>query len=149
MNRDSDIFRRARRSAGVGIVTAIFLLVVLAGLGVAMITVFTSQQSASALDEQGARAYQAARAGIEWGLYQQQIASSCVKAKTSFGLPPGTSLSGFTVSVTCEQLGNDEDPLARWVIHAWACSEPAADGNCPNDNPSNADYVAREMEVQI
>ncbi|GAB3447588.1 hypothetical protein GCM10027320_41180 [Massilia solisilvae] len=121
----------------------------LAGLGVAMVTVFSSQQASSALDEQGARAYQAARAGIEWGLYQQQIAGSCVKAKTSFGLPAGTSLSGFTVSVTCERIGDDDDPLARWVIHAWACSEPSADGTCPNDNPGTADYVAREMEVQI
>ena len=43
------------RSRGVGLVTAIFLLVVIAGLAVAMVTVFTTQQTSSALDVQGTR----------------------------------------------------------------------------------------------
>src|SRR5437899_3676273 len=68
--RSDNAVRRQRRSAGVGLVTAIFLLVVLAGLGGAMVALSAAQQSSSALDVEGARAYQAARAGIEWGLYQ-------------------------------------------------------------------------------
>jgi MSHA biogenesis protein MshP len=135
-----------RRSAGVGLVTAIFLLVVLAGLGVAIVTVFSSQQVASAMDEQGARAYQAARAGVEWGVFQQLRQKNCA-ASTSFALPADTSLSGFTVTVTCQQSGPAGDPLARWVITSVACNRPSG-GNCPNQT-NNLDYVARKLEVQI
>jgi MSHA biogenesis protein MshP len=133
-----------RRSAGVGLVTAIFLLVVLAGLGVAMVTIFTSQQQSSTLDVQGARAYQAARAGIEWGLFQQMRKNSCA-ASTTFALPSTSALSGFSVTVTCKPVGSGA--LARWIIEATACNPPAADGSCqPGNSP---DYVQRRLEVEL
>ena len=50
--------------------SAIFLLVVLAALAAFLVNISTTQNMTSAQDVQGARAYQAARAGIEWGLYQ-------------------------------------------------------------------------------
>lgn len=65
-------------SRGFAIVSAIFILVVLAALGAFIVNVSTNQQIGSALDVQGVRAYQAARAGVEWGVYQVQ----------SFGAPP-------------------------------------------------------------
>lgn len=153
MNRPPiSIIRAIRRSAGVGLVTAIFLLVVLAGLGTAMVTVFTSQQASSTLDEQGARAYQAARAGIEWGLYMQMQAGGCpgldasAESTRSFALPAGTSLSGFVVTVTCTRIGAAGDPLARFVIKATACKP--SPGVCPNAS-NNPDYVQRVVEVEI
>ncbi len=87
---------RQRRQAGVGLVTAIFLLVVLAGLGVASVTLFTSQQASSNLDLEGAKAYQAARAGIEWGLYEQLRQQRCADS-TPFGFP-ATSVLGASAS---------------------------------------------------
>ena len=136
-----------RRSAGIGLVTAIFLLVVLAGLGVAMVTIFTSQQQSSSLDVQGARAYQAARAGIEWGLFQQLRKDWCKDdSKTeSFPLPATSSLSAFTVTVQCTMVAG---PVKRWVIVATACNQSGAGGSCPNRS-NNPDYVERQVEVQI
>src|SRR5215470_8915559 len=55
---------------GFSIVTAIFLVVVLALLGVFIVSVTGMQLSSHQLDVLGARAYQAARAGIEWGAFQ-------------------------------------------------------------------------------
>lgn len=46
------------------------MLVVLAMLGGFIVSVSGHQSSAQALDVMGTRGYQAARAGIEWGLYQ-------------------------------------------------------------------------------
>jgi MSHA biogenesis protein MshP len=138
-----------RRDAGVGLVTAIFLLVVLAGLGVALVSIFSSQQASSSLDEQGARALQAARAGIEWGLYQKMEMNNCPAAST-FALPAGSTLSGFSVTVTCTTLQFTADPdLNRYLITAVACNQPKSGTNgCPN--PSNSpDYVQRQLEVQI
>lgn len=142
-----------RRCAGVGLVTAIFLLVVISALGVAMVAIYTSQQSSSALDVQGARAYQAARAGIEAGLYRQLRLSQC-PATTTFAMDATTSLRGFTVTVTCEKIAGPVDAdgaaaLDRYRIVSVACNEPAsgicADGAAPNV----PDYVRRVMEVQL
>lgn len=153
------VFRTAARSAGVGLVTAIFLLVVLAGLGTAVVTIFTSQQASSALDEQGARAYQAARAGLEWGLYMQLQGSGCpgldyqndVKtATTSFPMPADGSLAGFVVTVTCTQTGPTDDPLTRFVIRSRACTLQPANGACTDNSFSNSpDYVQRVVEAEI
>jgi len=145
-NRSFSRLAARRRSAGVGLITAIFLLVVLAGLGVAMVTVFTSQQQSSSLDVQGARAYQAARAGVEWGLFQQLRNGSCVPA-TTFALPAGSLLAGFTVTVTCKASG--ADPLTRRVLEATACNLPGTDGTCPNGATNSPDYVQRKVEVEI
>ena len=144
---------RLRRSAGVGLITAIFLLVVLAGLGVAMVTVFTAQQNSSTLDVQSARAYQAARAGIEWGLYQQLRSGSCASS-TSFGLPANSTLKGFTVTVTCSLVhdlvpdGGPANALDRFVINATACNLQPAGGSCPHW-VNSPDYVQRRIEVTL
>lgn len=60
----------ARRASGFALMMAVFMIVVLGAIGVYLLTVSTGQLEAAAQDEQGARAYQAARAGLEWGAYQ-------------------------------------------------------------------------------
>lgn len=145
----------ARRSRGVGLVTAIFLLVVIAALSVAMVTIYTSQQNSSNLDIQGARAYQAARAGLEWGLFQQRRLNVCGAA--SFPMDSATSLRGFTVTVACQMIpgpamaGGVADGLPRWKITATACNIPTG-GVCPNPDTSpvnSPDYVRRVVEAQL
>lgn len=135
---------RQRCQAGIGMVTAIFLLVVMSAIGVAMFTLFNVQQATSSLDELGARAYQAARAGVEWGVYQQLRNNSCV-ASTTFALPATSALSGFSVTVKCTQYGSD--PVTRWVLNANACNMPGPAG-CPNPG-NHPDYVERELEVEL
>jgi MSHA biogenesis protein MshP len=140
----------ARRSAGAGLVTAIFLLVVLAGLAVALVAIFGAQRQSAALDEQGARAYPAARAGIEWGLFQR--ATNGADCATAFALPGNSPLAGYSVTVECERVDgaafeSDVVNLDRWRIRATACNGPAP---CPANPPAErADYVERVIEVQI
>lgn len=135
--------RRPRRSAGASLLTAIFLLVVLAGLAAAVVSLTTAQRSSSALDTVGTRALQAARAGMEWGLYQQLQAATpaCLAAKTSFKLPAGNALSVFTVTVECVTASNGT------VLKVTACNKPAA-GGCPNPS-TDPDYVQRVLQAQI
>lgn len=140
------------RSRGVGLVTAIFLLVVLAGLGVALVSIFTSQRQAILLDEQGVRAHQAARAGIEWGLFQRLRGGGCGSGTTTAVALGGDVLDKFAVSVTCRKVGgpavpDGEPSLDRWIISATACA-PASNGVCPASS-NNPDYVRRVIEVQI
>ena len=156
MKRSSYTLPAIVRSRGVGLITAIFLLVVIAGLAVAMVTVYTTQQTSSALDlqgagvavtgdVQGARAYQAARAGLEWGIFHKVRGDSCVGV-SSFAFDNDTSLRGFVVTVTCEGPSNDGvDALAHWKVTATACNIPV---NNACSNPVNSiDYVQRVMEV--
>ena len=82
----------AKRARGFAIVSAIFILVVLAALGAFIVNVFTSQQIGSALDVQGVRVYQAARAGLELGISRWINSGNCTAT--------GTTIDGFTVTIT-------------------------------------------------
>lgn len=155
---------------GFVIVAAIFILVVLSALGAFILSISTNQQIGSALDVQGVRAYQAARAGIEWGLYrvlrdpnfdnnlpaqdanQLTASSGCVSEVgtaptiTSF-TPAAATLSGFRVTVSCFASHDDAND-GPWVysIQATACSEPDS-GVCPNTNNPGSFYVERRLSV--
>lgn len=150
MNPSWKRLRALRNAAGVGLVTAIFLLVVLAGLGVAIVSVVTTQQTEAAQDLLGARAYQAARAGIEWAAYEnsKSLLVCPSAAGYTFQLPTGTTLSTFTATVTCTApvtLGNTGP---HFLIRSTACNQPGSSG-CPNTAPSSPDYVQRVVEVQL
>ncbi len=95
---------------GFTIVSAIFLLVVLASLGAFIVNISTTQSITSAQDLQGSRAYHAARAGLEWGLYQvlDPLNTTVVlPASPSWpnmpDCPADTTMivEGFSVSVRC------------------------------------------------
>ncbi|MYN07896.1 agglutinin biogenesis protein MshP [Pseudoduganella aquatica] len=160
MKTQLSIARRLRRQAGVSIVTAIFLLVVLSALGAAIVTLSTTQHVGSALDLLGSRAYEAARSGAEYGLYRQAIDGAC--GSSSFTMPAPT-MAPFTVSVQCVQnattnmssigtLGAPDyqppgHPL-QTIITSTACNQPAG-GVCPNPAPTSPDYVQRVVTVQF
>lgn len=147
----------ARLQRGFSLVSAIFLLVVIAVLGTFALTLSTTQQQSSALDVMGSRAYQASRAGIEWGAYQVLPASAAPFASTcrttgtnSQTLPPGTlagTLSDFTVTVTCDATAHS-DVLATGTIGTVTVYRIAASG-VAGAAPGGANYVERKMQVTI
>jgi MSHA biogenesis protein MshP len=145
------LLRRRRASAGVALVTAIFLLVVLAGLAVAVVSLTTAQQTASVMDQQGQRAYQAARAGNEWALYIALRTGPAVPTPAATLICPGTyavpmpagSLSSFTVTVACAAAVD-----GHITITSTACNQPDQNGLCPNPT-RGADYVQRVITSQL
>ncbi len=139
-----------RKMCGFSLVSAIFLLVVLAALGIAMVTISTVQHQSSALDVQGTRAYQAARAGMEWGVYQKlQVPAYCgATVNNNIVLPAGTSLSGFTLTVVCTPDNGLGLNINGAVIQATACNIPAG-GACPNAAPNSSDYVQRVVQARL
>lgn len=118
------------RSAGFSMVTAIFLLVILALLGAFLVRVATIQHTSSTLDVQSTRAYQAARAGVEWGAYQVldpantsgSALPACPASPTALTLA-GT-LSEFSVSVTCSRTTHTESnrDIGVYLVTATASS---------------------------
>ena len=138
---------RQRLQRGFTAISAIVILVVLVALGAFIVNVSTNQQLGSALDVQGVRAYEAARAGIEWGLYQQLRNGNCAAA-TSF-VPPAPSLSPYTVTVNCVATpGTNGGPVTYSVV-STACNQPAGlPGACPNPVPGQR-YVERRLDVSF
>jgi MSHA biogenesis protein MshP len=119
------------KQRGFSLIMAIFLIVVLGGIAVFIGRVSTMQHQSSALDEEGAMAYQAARAGIEWGVYQAIVSSSCA-ASTSFKLAVPTtpaSTVDYTVDVACTQTQATEGSTLIDVYQITATATNAAGGN--------------------
>lgn len=131
---------------GFSIVTAIFLLVVLSFLGIAMVMFSTSQQQSSAMDVLGSRAYQAARAGIEWAAYgvtQTTPGTLWTGCATPANLNPlGGTLAPFTVTVTCTSASYIEDTSTTWVYTVTSTAKTAA-------SPGSPDYVERVINVKM
>lgn len=114
---------RADCQRGFSIVTAIFLLVILAALGAFMLTISTSQHMSSALDIQGTKAFRAARAGIEWG-----VASVKASATACYATNPTTlTIDGHSVTVTCTMNSYDEAGTTRYIF--WLESTAKTGGN--------------------
>lgn len=148
---------RCARSRGVSLLTAVFLLVVLATLSAAIVGVFGAQQSGTTLDVLGGRAEQAARSGLEWGLYRQlrvppapPSVGCSVGMPATFALPADGALAGFSVTVRCEA-GSGNAPgntTNRWRLTAVACNEPGDEG-CPNNDSPGPDYVQRQVQAEL
>jgi MSHA biogenesis protein MshP len=137
------ITRKTQR--GFSLISAIFLLVVIAALGTFAVTLSTTQQQSAALDVMGARAYQAARAGIEWGAYQVLQGGGACAANTPLPALPGT-LSGFAVTVTCVPSPAPivDTGLPNGSVMVYTLTSTATQGTATTPN-----YVEREMTVTI
>lgn len=131
---------------GFSLITAIFLLVVLGGLGAVMMTFFTAQQQSSAQDVLGSRAYQAARAGIEWSAFQiLRNAGGC--AEVSQTLAASTlagSLSEFVVTVTCATSSHTESSAPGGTLRVFQITSTASRGTA-----GQADYVQRQIQATL
>lgn len=136
-----------KRERGFTMMAAIFIVVVLTALGAFIMSVSTNQQIGSAMDVQGVRVYQAARSGIEWGLYQRLQASNCA-AINSF-VPVAPTLSTFTVTVTCLATVDANGGPTVYSVTSTACNQPTAGGVCPNTIAPGANYLERRLEVSF
>ncbi len=95
---------------GVSVITAIFFLLLLGLLAALMASLISASHSTSAEDVLGARVYQAARGGAEWGLYQVLDPTNATATSASAPLPDcfaDTTLPGLgaTVTVSCAAHG--------------------------------------------
>lgn len=147
---------------GFSIVAALFILVVLAGLGAYILSTSAAQHLSQAQDVQNLRALQAARAGIEWATYQVTRASafrtSCEAAAAGYsGTGPATQdfapgvlagLDDFRVDVVCRSQSFDEagSSIRVFQIVATACT---ATGGCPATSPPPLGYVEHRQTATV
>ncbi len=142
------------KQKGFSLVTAIFLLVILASIGAFMVTIGGTQRATTTAAIQGARAYQAARTGIDWAIFTIQQANNPmdqdpVRTACTDVIDPANfilnvpGLNGFTVTLNCmltthDQLGTDN--LTVFTIEAIATS---------GGNYGNRDFVRRRITATV
>ena len=136
------------RNRGFLIPSAIFLLVVMAGLAAYLTTISSGQQLGSAKDIAGARAYQAARSGLEWGFFRSLNQGLCA---ASSDVPlDAAAFPGLSLTVRCESIQPIEgaQTVTLYTITATACSQPnAASPLCPNTIAPGPLYIERQLEA--
>lgn len=129
---------RAPRQAGVALMSAIFLLVVLASLGVYAVRMSAVQQHTASLALLSAQAFHAAKTGIAWGAHQAVNLGSC--GSVTLNLTEGGS-AGFTVDVSCAQTSHVEAGAAVQVYVIDVLAEYGLYGA--------PDYVSRRLQAKV
>ncbi len=115
-----------------------------------MVTLSTVQNITSTQDLQGARAYQAARAGIEWGAYQVLTPENTnpPAGQAQYPCPAATtintlagSMAGFSVQVLCVKTTYDEGSNK---IGIYQLTSTATLGTVGSSN-----YVQRQLTAAL
>jgi MSHA biogenesis protein MshP len=125
--------------SGFTLITALFLLIVVALLSVYMVTFRNVQQSTVVYAQQGARAMQAAHAGIEWGIYESVVNGGCI-ANPPFNAA-GTALSAFSITLNCTSSAHDEAGIS---IITYVLTSTAQTGTY-----GTLDYVYRSLRATV
>jgi MSHA biogenesis protein MshP len=129
--------RPVRTQTGFTLITAIFLLVVVAAMVVYMTNIRVAQQTTVVYGLQGARAIMVARSGLEWGISRSIVSSSCV-ASTTFTNP---AFAGFNVEVRCTQSTHTEGDMAIDIYRITAIARSGVYGSL--------DYVQRHLQATV
>ncbi|HVC50064.1 MAG TPA: hypothetical protein VND43_07895 [Burkholderiales bacterium] len=124
--------------AGFGLALAVFILVILASLGAYLALVVPTQASENGQAFQTERAYQAARAGMEWGLYQVMRRNLCA-ASQSISMAP--DMPGFSVMVTCQETTAQESGQTVTFATLTSTASYGISGQ--------QDYVEREVQATV
>ncbi len=126
-----------RRQEGFSLVAAIFLVVVLAGLGAVAVRISTAQSSAASQALRGTQALHAAKSGIAWAAHQA-LAGNCANQNTTL-LEAGAN--GFSITTSCDQTNHTEGTMVTsvFIINVLATS----------GNYGTSDYVSRRVQVKI
>jgi MSHA biogenesis protein MshP len=91
---------------GVSVISAIFIMLLMGVIAALMVNLMSTAHMTSAQDVEGSRAYQAAQAGVEWGLYQVLDPLNTTVLPVLPPCPPPPSfppIDGFAVAVTCQR----------------------------------------------
>ena len=140
------------------LMTALFVVVVLAAMVMAMLNLSLSQTASYGMRLQSTRATLAAQSGLEWGLYQGKN-GRCMES--SHFVLKESDLTGFDVEVTCSLSrfveGADViellqiESIAQWGRDPWSGEQSRLDSvfGAEENSGSNSDYVYRKLSQII
>jgi MSHA biogenesis protein MshP len=117
--------------------TAIFLIVVLAGLGLAVMNLSNVEHDTTSKSLLSAKVYYGAKAGLDWGIQQAVAAGWDCSSNGSFTLSAG-AFSGVSVVVSCSRGTHGAGNLV------WYITSKATTGSLGSPG-----YAERRMEATV
>lgn len=126
------------KQSGITLIGAIFVLVIVSLLGQYLVNIAGVQRQTGLLSLQSARAYQAAKAELDWAAASVNANNVCpASSPTQFAL-----ISGFTVTLTCTLLGSYQENISTSnIFHLIAKADFGSYGQ--------NDYVSRSLDVTV
>lgn len=131
---------RRHPQAGFSLVSAVFLLVIVAMIAAYAVSLGTAQQGDTSLSLLGRRADFAAQSGLDWAIAQVINTAACPASGTSF-VPDGPGLDGFTISVGCSSTAVTEGAISYPV---YSLTVSATLGTA-----STEDFARRVVTAQV
>lgn len=128
----------AGRQRGVSLISAVFLLVVLAGLAVYAVRISVVQQQTVSSSLLAAQAFHAAKSGLSWAAYRAVDSGWCATATLNL-TEAGTN--GFDVDIACTQSVHMEGGTAINVFVIDVFAQSGIYGG--------PDYVSRRLQAKI
>ena len=128
------------RQDGFSLMSAIFLVVVVAMIAGYVVSIGNAQRSGSTLGLLGARAGFAAQSGVEWAVATVLTTHACPAAGTRF-TADGPGLAAFEIAVDCRAVPVTEGATDYTMF--------ALDVVASHDDEDSADYVYRRVSAQV
>jgi MSHA biogenesis protein MshP len=129
---------KRHRQRGASLIVAVFLLVVLAGLGAFAVRLTLMQQQTVNSALLASQAFHAARSGVSWAAHRALNGGWC--GATSLTLTEAGTV-GFSVDVACSQSTHIEGGTTIDIFTINVLAESGSYGE--------ADYVSRRLEAKI
>ncbi len=130
----------APQQSGFALVAAMFVIIIIALVIAAMMRMAGNQHGTNSLAIQQARAYQAARSGLDWGI-SNALAGSCLPSKTL--VMTGSNLSEFEgVIVNCVLQTYSENGNSVRIYTLTATAQNGVPGQRP-------DYAYRRLSATV
>jgi MSHA biogenesis protein MshP len=126
-------YMKVSNQKGFTLVQAIFILVVLGLLGAVMVRLIGVQSSTTTFALQGARAYQAARSGLEWGAAQASVGNNCTDTM---------AIGAFSVNVTCTLQQFTEGSIGPYDVYQISATATFSNYGSP-------DFVSRQTLMKV
>ena len=125
---------RRRRSSGAALITALFLVAVLAAIGIAMSRLSNVENDTRTKAVLASRVYYGAKAGLDWGIQQAIAGGSCVGGTPALG----GGLTGISVTVGCTPSTHGAGDLVYYI------TSTATTGTV-----GSVSYAERRMEATV
>jgi MSHA biogenesis protein MshP len=143
--------QRARGQEGFALVAAMFVMIIIAMVVLAMMRLAGNQHGTNSLAIQQARAYQAARAGLDFGISRvafpaRVVAAPCLAApaNATLAMGAGSNLAEFNnlvvVSFTLLAYSENGNPQCIYTLTA------TAQNGVPGSRP---DYAYRSLNATV
>lgn len=134
--------RPESRQHGFGLVAAMFVIIIITAVITAMARLAETQNATNSMAIQQARAYQAARAGLEWGIYQAiTMAPSSCEPNASFS---AAGFDGFPITVKCEEVDAGLITEENKAVTFYRITATAEYGNA-----GSPDYAYRQLTAMV